>query len=610
MMKKVRFALVVLTSLTYLLSACSSKETPVDPNPPVPAVIKVNSISFSIAKTQLEIGEITEIKDLVVNPSNATSKVVSFKSLDTSVAEVNGLGVIAVGDGKTSIVGTVETQPEITYKVDVEVLYQHVTSVELSLSRTEIEVSEQTVATVNILPKNAKNKNYTFEINPSGILSVKNSIFTALKQGYTYVNAVSEDGNVKSNKVLVKVNAMTARGITLTCDKTSLLVNETVNLDYSVQPEEVLDKAVLFKTESGNSDIISVNSNGLVTAIGTGEDYAIAYMKNKPEVFNKIKFTVVAIPATSINASASKTSIEAMETSQISWEVLPNDATDKSVNFKTKSGNNNIVKVSKTGLVTGVSVGSDSIICYLTGNPSINHEIKFTVIETEPASIEISKTDVSIKMNDSHQINAKVLPENTTDKALSYKVLDRNDYSDKGDRFESGADATFELDKAMLLNEKLNIDFTFDKSESKQKLSLMLGQGWNQYFGYFNIYNDGTLENSYEGVSVNEITDGMFRVSFDLSKVTKQSDKPLPNEYVDLIYIRGSWSAASGNMKINREIKNDIISVNSTGLVSSSSLGSQKVRVFLTNHPSIYSDVTFNVNSNPNDPIGDDVYKD
>ena len=375
-----------------------------------------------------------------------------------------------------------------------------------------------------------------------------------------------------------------------------------------MQPENVADKEVAFKTESGNSNVISISNTGIVSAVGVGEDYAIAYMKNKPDVFNKIKFTVVSHPVTSVSISASKTEIEALETVQISAEVLPIDATDKSVVYETKSGTNSVIKVSKTGLVTGVYPGQDSVVCYSKGNPNIKDEIKFTVKETPAGEIVVESTNVSKTLGDTYQINAQVLPENATDKELAYAPIDRNSYEDKGDRFESGVDFSYNLSKPMMINEKLVIDLSFDKVDEKQKISLMLGQGWGSYFGYFNIYNNGTLDSNYDGVTISEPTDGIIRVTFDLGQLNKVSDKPAPTEYIDLIYIRGSWSLASGSIKVNPEIKKDIISISQTGLVSFNYLGEQKARVYLKNHPSIYKDITFNISQNPNDPIGEDIF--
>ena len=51
-----------------------------------------------------------------------------------------------------------------------------------------------------------------------------------------------------------------AKGINVSCDKTSLEIGETINISYEVLPETVEDKEVVFKTESGTTNVLSVSS--------------------------------------------------------------------------------------------------------------------------------------------------------------------------------------------------------------------------------------------------------------------------------------------------------------------------------------------------------------
>ena len=572
--------------------------------------VSVTGLSFELEQNYLDINEQTNIVNVMINPDNATNKKVTFYSEDTTIAKTDGEIVKAVGYGSTYIVGSSLQNPEAIYKVKIEVAKIHVTEINFSLNKSEIEIDDFAIASVTVLPSFAINKNYQITANPSDIVKIEDDKITGVKTGVVSLKAKSLDNGIESNSLYLQVKEPTAKGVSLECNKTSLMIGETSTLTYKVSPDDVADKQVSFKTESGNTNIISVSQSGVVTAKGVGEDYAVIYLTNKPEVFNKIKFTVVAVQATGLNVSVSKTEIEALENVQIVAEVLPSDATDKNVAYETKSGKNDVIKVSKTGLVTGINPGNDGVICYLVGNPSIKKEISFKVKETPAGDINVTESSVTMRAKETHQITAKVLPENATDKSLSYMPIDRNDYSDKGQRFESGVDCTVNLANPYLNKETMHIDICFDKQQTKQKISLMLGQGWNKYFGYFNIYDDGSLETNYAGVTAEEITEGMFRYTFDLSKVTKQNDKPLPDEYIDMVYIRGGWSLASGSILVGREIKEDILTVNSNGLVTAQQLGEQNVRVFLTNHPSIYKDVKFKVLSNPNDPTGDDIYKD
>lgn len=685
-------------------SSCGDKPSPQPDPDPQPETIPVETISFELEKTTFYIGETARITNLQINPSDATNKKVTFKSSDVTVAKINNEVVEAVGIGSTYIVGTSIAYPSVTYKVKVDVIKNEVpiSAIALELPREEMEIDETITASVSVSPEDSTHKEYEIIASPTGLVSIEGNKVKALKTGIARLQAKSKSNDVISNSIYLEVKEISAKGINLSCDKTTLLIGESRSLIYSINPSNAKDKEVAFKTDSGTNKVIEVSSTGVVAAKGIGEDYAIAYMVNKPEVWNRVKFTVIEIPVTQINLYASKTQLEVEEAVQLTAEVLPDNATFKDIAYKVKSETNDVISVSSTGLVTANSAGKDSIVCYSTRNPSVKTEIAIEVIETpvvvidvtqinltasktklnvfeevqlvtevlpidatnkavtystksgttsvlevssaglvkanskgkesvvcksvsnqnvvseiefevsevEVESVNVEETSVEMLAGSTYQINATVSPLNATYPGISYKVLDRNDYSDKGDRFESTIDYSCDLSKPLLLNDILNVDIWFDQFETPQKFSIMLGQGWSKYFGYYSIFSDGTLGKNYAGVSVTQPVEGMFRFTFDLSQLNEKTDSKveLPDEYVDLIYIRGQWSTASGNIKVNRNIKSDIISVNSTGLVSATTLGEQKVRVYSTSKPSIYKDITFKVSSNPNDPMGDDIF--
>lgn len=708
MMKNVLKALAIgLAMVSFSSCSCSWEKPNPEPEPdPTPQTIPVETISFGLEKTSFYVGETVQITNLQINPSNATNKKVMYTSQDISVAKIVNDSVQGINPGSTYIVGYSVAYPNVTFKVKVDVIKREVpvSKLTIELPREEMEVDETITASVSVSPEDATNKEYELIASPSDFVSIDGNKIKALKTGVVRLQAKSKSNDVVSNSVYLDIKKIAAKGINLECNKTTLLIGETANLTFNVIPDNVEDKQVAFKTDSGTNNVIEISSTGVVTAKEVGEDYAIAYMVNKPEVWNKVKFTVTEVEVNKINLYATRTKLEVDETVQLTAEVLPNNATFKEVGFKTKSGNNNIISVSSSGLVTANAIGKDSVVCYSIRKPSIETEIEIEVIETpiviidvtkinltaaktdlnvfeqiqltievlpvdatnkavtystksgnnsviqvsntglvtavakgtdtvvcksvskpdivaevtfnvsevEAESINVEKTSVELKTSDTYQINATVMPLNATYKDISYKLLDRNDYSDKGDRFESSEDYTYNAPKPFLLNDIINIDVWFDTAQIKQKISIMFGQGWAKYFGYYDIFSDGTIgvDGNYAGVTVCEPVEGMFRFSFDLSLLNKQNDKPLPDEYVDMIYIRGSWSTASGNIKVNTSIKSNILSVSNTGLVSAFNLGEQTVRVYNTKNPNIYKDITFNVKSNPNDPMGDDVYND
>ena len=125
----------------------------------------------------------------------------------------------------------------------------------------------------------------------------------------------------------------------------------------------------------------------------------------------------------------------------------------------------------------------------------------------------------------------------------------------RGDRFTAGQDCTLEFKSAPLpIDQPITVDLKFDEANSNKKISIMLGQGWNQYYGYFKINSNGTLGDTYNGVSIEALTDGYYRVTMNTAQLTKVNDMPAPDSYINLFYLSKSRSTASGLIELNPSI--------------------------------------------------------
>lgn len=121
----------------------------------------------------------------------------------------------------------------------------------------------------------------------------------------------------------------------------------------------------------------------------------------------------------------------------------------------------------------------------------------------------------------------------------------------RGQRFQNATDLTVNLPEHIELTDTIKVDLKFDNPTSSNQAAIMLGQGWDQYYGYFVIRGDGTPENTYDGVTITNLDDGYIRVTFNISELTKLSDKPAPDQFIDMIYVRGAWSVGDGYIDIN-----------------------------------------------------------
>lgn len=97
------------------------------------------------------------------------------------------------------------------------------------------------------------------------------------------------------------------------------------------------------------------------------------------------------------------------------------------------------------------------------------------------------------------------------------------------------------------LDQTINIDFKFT-SASSTCVQFILGDDWNDFFGYYKVNGDGTLGESYDGVTINPLEDGYFRVTIVLSELTKKTGNPTK---INLFYMRPGWTTASGYVDFN-----------------------------------------------------------
>lgn len=119
---------------------------------------------------------------------------------------------------------------------------------------------------------------------------------------------------------------------------------------------------------------------------------------------------------------------------------------------------------------------------------------------------------------------------------------------ERGAEFTAGEDYTITFEA---ISDTVTIDVKF-ASGAGTKVTLMLGDttetpDWDNYFGYYDLYPN-TKTDDYNGLTVAETTDGYVRYTFNVSQLNKKSGSPVK---VNMVYIRGSWTNASGLIDIN-----------------------------------------------------------
>lgn len=119
---------------------------------------------------------------------------------------------------------------------------------------------------------------------------------------------------------------------------------------------------------SDNTAAVTVSADGTATPVATGEANITATDKNSgASASYKAKVPVPTVAVTQVNISAQTLTLTVDETETLTAQVLPENATDKSITWS--SDNENVATV-ENGLVTAVGAGSATITATASNNVS------------------------------------------------------------------------------------------------------------------------------------------------------------------------------------------------------------------------------------------------
>ena len=122
--------------------------------------------------------------------------------------------------------------------------------------------------------------------------------------------------------------------------------------------------------------------------------------------------------STSIALNQTTATLKATETITLVATVLPENATDKSVTWK--SSNEAVATVDANGKVTAVAVGETTITATTADGSNLSASCKVTVIPTLAESITLDKIEISLEATETATLIATILPELTTDKSVEW----------------------------------------------------------------------------------------------------------------------------------------------------------------------------------------------
>lgn len=243
---------------------------------------------------------------------------------------------------------------------------------------------------------------------------------TAKKAGSTNIKITASNGDVKT--LLVNVtDEILPTGVSLSNDNLSLKINDTKTLTATVSPVNATNKSV--KWSSSNSDIVSVDSNGKLTAKGVGTaTITVTTVRGGKTATCKV---TVYIPVTGVSLNKTSLTVDPDETSTLIASVQPNNATNKNVIWS--SSNSEVASVDSNGTVVAKKAGT-TVITAKTEDGSFKSTCNVVVnnVTISVTGITLNKSSLSLSKGGSETLSATVSPDNATNKNVIWSSSDNN----------------------------------------------------------------------------------------------------------------------------------------------------------------------------------------
>lgn len=160
---------------------------------------------------------------------------------------------------------------EIWKNYHYEPIEKLVEKIEISSSSVTLEEGSTLTLSVTVSPADADNQDVAWKSDNEGVVTVDNNgVVTAVAPGTATVTVSTLDGsNLSTNCVITVVKPVVlVESITLDVTEATMNVGDTMMLTATVLPEDADNREVTWL--SGNEDVVTVDNNGVVTAVAPG----------------------------------------------------------------------------------------------------------------------------------------------------------------------------------------------------------------------------------------------------------------------------------------------------------------------------------------------------
>ena len=362
----------------------------------------VKSIAFKAKKYALYEGE-TQTLALKVQPAKASLDGLKWSSADEEIARVDQNGnVTGLKKGTTTITAVTTGGKKASCTVKVLVPIERI---EL-LESTEIPVKGKLQLKPVFFPENAEAKSLTWKATGKAVSVSKSGLVQALKPGDATVTLTTDQGVAATVQVTVTQKATT---ISFKSKQIKVPINGTSVLKPTFGPAGSNRWTVTFT--SANTDIATVDENGVVSGHSLGKTKITAKLHNKKTATITV-WVVIPVEEVRIPESAE---LARGKTLTLKPEYLPENATEKKVKWTSLSPK--VASVTSGGVVKGLKAGT-AVIRAKTDNGVI---AECTVTVYNPVTqVKLNRTSLTLSLYEQKTLTATYLPKNAAHTLITW----------------------------------------------------------------------------------------------------------------------------------------------------------------------------------------------
>lgn len=335
--------------------------------------LKINKEDFTMTKGTSETLTVTG------TPAEALEgQTITWKSSNKDVVTVDSKGKVeAVGVGNATITATAAGKSD-SVKITVNNPLKKIT-----VDPATLTLKKGTSKTLSVKYDPADttdNKAVTWESSDKSVATVDaNGTVKALKEGTATITATTADGkHTASCTVTVKEIHLTDVKLDEMKNPSELFKGEKHQIKIGLNPIDTTDN-VIYTFASSDEKVVSVDKNGMVTALKNGKATITITVKTTNTDFEKTltyDITVEEIPLESIEIKGDVTSLEEGKTTKLNVVFNPTNTTDdKTVVWS--SSDTKVATVDANGVVKAVKAGNVKITAKV-GDKTAEYALKVT----------------------------------------------------------------------------------------------------------------------------------------------------------------------------------------------------------------------------------------